>query len=154
MELSAFKKHFQNYFQEKGFEKIKNKYYLKDEQFVCVIDMQRSYYGPTYYINCLFFIGKFEKPYAINQDSIETYTPFVESRFYFSEKHKYSCDYLDYTEEELTRIFDDNYSKIIKPPFEEGKKYFLEHFRTLYTTFLRDERIRPFLENETNTQLQ
>ena len=147
MELDEFKKFLHKYFKEKGFEKIKSKYYLNGEGFLCIIEIQRSYYGPTYYINYDFFLGKFEKPYSINRESVETYTPCVGGRFYFAEKHKYSCDYLDYTEVELTKIFDGNFYEIIKPPFEQGKKYLKEHFGTLYTSFFLDERILPFLED-------
>ena len=147
MELNVFKKFLHKYFKEKKFEKIKGKYYLNSEYFLCAIEIQKSSYGPTFYINYDFFLGKFEKPYAINQESIETYTPYVGGRFYFSEKHKYSCDYLDYEEDELLKIFDSNFYERIKLPFEEGKKYLLKHFGTLYTSFLLDERVIPFLEN-------
>lgn len=147
MELDVFKKFLHKYLKEKGFEKIKSEYYLNGEGFLCIIEIQRSYYGPTYYINYDFFLGKFEKPYSINRESVETYTPCVGGRFYFAEKHKYSCDYLDYTEVELTKIFDGNFYERIKPPFEQGKKYLKEHFGTLYTSFLLDERVVPFLED-------
>lgn len=147
MELDVFKKFLNKYLKEKKFEKIKSKYYLNGEKFLCMIDIQKSCYGPTYYINYSFFLGKFEKPYAINQESVETYTPYVGSRFYFTDKHKYSCDYLDYTEDELTKIFDSNFCERIIPPFNEGKKYLLKHFGTLYTSFLLDERVMPYLKD-------
>ena len=66
---------------------------------------------------------------------------------YFAEKSKYSCDYLDYTESELKAIFDKNFDERIIPPFKLGKKYLKEHFGTLYTSFLPNERVLPFLEN-------
>ena len=147
MELDEFKKFLHKYFKEKGFEKIKSKYYLNGEGFLCIIEIQRSYYGPTYYINYDFFLGKFEKPYSINQESVETYTPYVGSRFYFTEKDKYSCDYLDYDEEKLKVLLDKNFAERIIPPFEQGKKYLKELFGTLYTSLLFDERVMPFLED-------
>lgn len=147
MEMNVFKKIVHQYFKEKGFEKNKSKYYLNGEGFLCVIEIQRSYYGPTYYINYDFFLGKFERPYAIKRESIETYTPCVDGRFYFAEKHTYSCDYLDYTEEDLRKILDSNFRERILPPFQEGKKYLREHFGTLYVTFLPKERVWPFLED-------
>ena len=147
MELDVFKKHFQKYIKEKGFKKNKNKYYLIGEKFICMIDLQRSYYGPTYYINYSFFLGKFENPSEINQESVETHTPYVGGRFYFAENHKYSCDYLDYTEEGLTAVLDDNFMKRIDPPFKEGENYLLKYYGTLYTSFLKDEIIRPLLES-------
>ena len=109
--------------------------------------LQRSYYGPTYYINYTFFLGEFENPNDIIQDNMETYSPNVGSRFYFTEKDKYSCDYLDYDEEKLKALLDKNFAERIIPPFEQGKKYLKKHFGTLYTSFLLDERVVPFLED-------
>ena len=147
MELDVFKKFLNKYLKEKGFEKIKSKYYLNGKNFLCVIDIQKSNYGPTYYINYSFYLGNFEKPYVINQESVETYTPYVGGRFYFAEKHKYSCDYLEYTEEELIKIIEENFKERIIPPFIEGKQYLLKHFGKLYTSFLLDERVIPFLKD-------
>lgn len=147
MELDVFKKFLHKYLKEKGFEKIKSKYYLKSEKFLCMIHFYRSNYGPTYYFDYYFFLGEFEKPYAINQESVETYTPYVGSRFYFTEKDKYSCDYLEYDAEKLKALLDKNFAERIIPPFEQGKKYLKEHFGTLYTSLLFDERFMPFLED-------
>ena len=51
-----------------------------------MIHFFRSYYGPTYYFDYYFFLGDFEKSTDINQESVETYTPCVGSRFYFMKK--------------------------------------------------------------------
>lgn len=147
MELDVFKKFLHKYLKERGFKKEKSKYYLKGNKFTCMIDLQRSYYGPTYYINCTFFLGEFENPTDIIQDNMETYSPNVGSRFYFTEKDKFSCDYLDYDEEKLKALLDKNFVERIISPFEQGKKYLKEHFGTLYTSFLLDERVVPFLED-------
>ena len=147
MELDVFKKFFHKYLKDQGFTKVKSKYYLKGNKFTCMIDLQRSYYGPQYYINYSFFLGDYEKPTDIIQDNMETYSPNVDGRFYFTEKDKYSCDYLDYSEEELKVLLDNNFIERIIPPFKEGKKYLLKHFGTLYTSFLLDERVVPFLED-------
>ena len=147
MELDVFKNFLHKYLTEKGFEKIKSKYYLKGEKFLCMIHFYRSNYGPTYYFDYYFFLGEFEKSYAINQESVETYTPYVGSRFYFTEKDKYSCDYLEYDAEKLKALLDKNFAERIIPPFEQGKKYLKEHFGTLYTSLLFDERFMPFLED-------
>ena len=146
MKLDMFKKFFHSYLKAKGFEKIKNEYYMNGKEFLCMIDLQRSSYGPTYYINYTFFLGEFEKPYVINTDSIETYTPYVGNRFYFAENNKYSCDYLEYTEEELTSILDFNFNERVAPPFEKGKKYLLDNFGNLYESHLKDEIIIPILK--------
>ena len=147
MELDVFKKFTHKYLKENGFEKIKSNYYLNGEKFLCEIDIQRSYYGPTYYINYTFYLGEFEKPYALNKESVATFTPNVEGRFYFAEKSKYSCDYLDYTESELKAIFDKNFDERIIPPFKLGKKYLKEHFGILYASLLPNEKVLPLLEN-------
>ena len=147
MELDLFKKFLQKYLKDKGFEKIKSKYYLKDEKFLCMIHYYKSYYGSTYYFDYYFFLGEFEKPYIINQDNAQTYTPCVGRRFYFTEKDKYSCDYLDYTEEQLKCLLDSNFKERIMPPFIEGKQYLLKNFGTLYTTFLPQEKILPLLKD-------
>ena len=145
MELDMFKKCLYKYLTERKFEKIKSKYYLESEKFLCVIDLQKSIYGPTCYINYSFFLGEFKKPYAINQKDVESYTPYVGSRFYFANKNKHACDYLEYSVEELERILDSNFQERIIPPFREGKKYLLKHYGTLYTSFLFDEKIMPLL---------
>ena len=136
MELNEFKKCLQIYLKKSGFEKIKNKYYRNGNGFLCMIHFFRSHYGPVYYFDYYFFIGNFEKPYIINQDNAITYTPFVGSRFYFSEKDTYSCEYLNYTEKEVICLLDKNMNERIFPPFEIGKKYLLDNFGKLYDTFL------------------
>lgn len=147
MELELFKKFLHKYLKEKSFEKIKSKYYLKSDKFLCMIHFYRSYYGPTFYFDYYFFLGEFDKPYIINQDNAETYTPYVGSRFYFTEKDTYSCNYLDYTEEELKELLDKNFKERINPPFILGKKYLLDYFGTLYTTILNEEKIKELLNN-------
>ena len=42
---------------------------------------------------------------------METYSPNVGSRFYFTEKDKYSCDYLDYDEVKLKALLDKNFAE-------------------------------------------
>ena len=147
MELDVFKKFLHKYLKENGFTKVKSKYYLIGDKFTCMIDLQKSYYGPTYYVNYTFFLGEFENPTDIIQDNMDTYSPNVGSRFYFTGKDAYSCDYLDYDEEKLKALLDKNFNERIIPPFKEGKKYLLKHFGTLYTSFLLDERVMPFLED-------
>ena len=44
MELDVFKKFLNKYLKEKGFEKIKSKYYLNGKNFLSVIDIQKSNY--------------------------------------------------------------------------------------------------------------
>ena len=51
---------------------------------------------------------------------------------------------MDYDEKKLKALLDKNFAERIIPPFEQGKKIFK---RTLYTSFLLDERVVPFLED-------
>lgn len=83
MELDVFKKFLHKYLKDHGFTKFKSKYYLKADKFTCMIHFFRSYYWPTYYFDYYFFLGDFEKPTDINQDSVETYTPCVGKRWSF-----------------------------------------------------------------------
>lgn len=149
MELDVFKKFLHKYLKGKGFEKIKNRYFLKGKNFLCMIYIYRSAYAPIYYFDYSFFLGEFEKPYILNETGDnETYTPYVGSRFYFTEKDKCCCNYFDYSEEELKALMDKNFKERINPPFEEGKKYLLEHFDELYSyTHIPKRRIMPLLES-------
>ena len=151
MELNEYKKFLHKYFKSHGFEKIKSKYYLNGNGFLCMIHFYRSYYGPVYYFDYYFFLGDFEKPYNINQESVKTYTPFVGSRFFFSEKDNCSCSYLEYSELDLKNYLDKNLSERITPVFEFGKNYLLKHFGTLYSCdFLDEEKIKALLKDKTN----
>ena len=146
MELNVFKKCVHKCLKERDFVKIKSKYYMTGEEFTCMIDIQKSCYEPKCYINYSFFLGKFKSPSEINKDEIATYTPCVVGRFYFTGKDTYSCDYLNYLEDELVNLLDNNLKEKIFPPFEEGKNYLLKHFGTLYKSFLNDDIIKPLLE--------
>lgn len=145
MEKKEFKDFLKKYFVEHGFEKIKNKFYRNGDGFLCEIDVFKSYYGEFYYFDFHFFIGNFEKPYVIDKNSMKTYTPCVYSRFIFNNEQPSLCHYLNYDEEQLLIILDENMNKVIYPPFERGKKFLLENFETLYFTILDEEKIKKLL---------
>lgn len=147
MELNNFKKCLHRYLVSQGFQKIKNKYYRNGNGFLCMIFFYKSNYGPRYYFDYYFFIGDFEEPYIINQESVATYTPYVGNRFYFSEKDTYSCEYANYTETQITEYLNQNMKYSINPPFEVGKKYLLDNFGTIYTSVLDDAIIKPLLDD-------
>ena len=147
MELKEFKRKIHKCFVEHGFEKIKNKYYRNGSEFLCMIDMYRSNFSASYIFDFYFFIGHFEKPYNINQESAPTYTPYVGGRFLFTDIEKCFCDYSIHDELKLKELLDKNFKDVILPPFNEGKRYLLKHFGTLYRTFLDVEMIKKKLES-------
>lgn len=120
---------------------------MNSHGFLCEIYVQKSSFGDVFYLNYYFHLGKFEKPYSIDRGGAETHTPYVGSRFYFTEEDKYSCQFLDYTEFQLIEILDKNYRQRIQPPFEIGKRYLRDNYGTLYTTFLDFEKIKFLLED-------
>lgn len=147
MELVDFKKRLHQFFVSNGFRKIKSKYYRNGDGFLCMIHFYRSSYGPRYYFDYYFFLGDFEEPYTINQESVASYTPYVGHRFYFTEIDTYSCEYLLYSEEQLVSCLEQNMQQRIIPPFEVGKKYLCDNFGTLYTSILENDKIEALLKN-------
>ena len=83
----------------------------------------------------------------INQENIETYTPYVGHRFYFTEIDTYSCEYLKYHEAQLISCLEQNMQQRIIPPFEVGKKYLRDNFGAFYTASLDDDKINVLLNN-------
>ena len=145
MDKKEFEQIVKKFFITKGFEKKGVRYFLNSNDFLCEIYVQKSCYGDVFYLNYDFYLGKFEKPYVIDRGGAATRTPDVGYRFYFTENDGYSCQFLNYNEEQLIKILYENYNLRILPPFKEGKKYLLKHFGTLYTSVLPEEKIRPLL---------
>ena len=123
MEIKDFRNIAHKILKENNFEKVKSRYYRPGQGFLCEIYLQKSSYGSVFYINFDFFLGNFEKPYVINRDSAQTYTPHVEGRFYFGEKYGYACEYPHWEQEQLLTVFLENMRKVILPPFDVGKQY-------------------------------
>lgn len=130
---------------ENGFEKNTNRFYRNGQGFLCEIYLQKSGYGSVVYVNYDFFLGDFKKPYVINRESGSTYTPFVGGRFYFGEKHGYSCEYSNWNEEQLLGVLLVNMNKAILPPFSSGKQYLREHYGTLYKASLNIKKSEELL---------
>lgn len=145
MELDAFKKCYHQYLKGLGFKKIKNRYYLKSNDLLCEIYIQRSSWSPLYYFNYHLFIGDFQEPYNINRDNPQTYTPGVDGRFFFGEKDGDRCEYTNYTESQLFEFLDKNYNTIIRTPMEHGKKYILDNFGTIYRSTINPEKAKQAL---------
>ncbi len=147
MERKEFDDIIKHYLKSKGFEKKNSRYYLNSNDFLCEIYIQKSFFGDVFYLNYAFYLGKFEKPYLIDRGGAQTHTQYVGSRFYFTKKDGYSCQFLDYSESKLIKILDKNFNERIIPPFKIGKKYLLDNYGTLYTTFLDEEKILSLLKN-------
>ena len=145
MENKAFRGIALKVLKENGFEKSKSRFYRKGQGFLCEIYLQKSGYGSVVYVNYDFFFGDFEKPYVIIRESGSTYTPFVGGRFYFGEKHGYSCEYSNWNEEQLLCVFIENMNKAILPPFTIGKQYLRDHYGTLYKASLNIKKSEELL---------
>ena len=145
MENKAFQGIALKVLKENGFEKSKNRFHRKGQGFLCEIYLQKSRYGSVVYVNYDFFFGDFVKPYVINRESGSTYTPFVGGRFYFGEKHGYSCEYPNWNEEQLLYVFIENMNKAILPPFTIGKQYLRDHYGTLYKASLNIKKAEELL---------
>ena len=147
MDKKQFKDFFKKYLIQHNFEKIKNKYYYKHDDFLCRIELNKSNYGEFYYIEYDFYIGNFTKPYLIDQSGWQTATPFVGARFGFG-VNKDRCIYGDYNEDLLKQLLDQNMERAILPPFERGKKFLLDNFGKYYTTYLDEDEIKKLLLKE------
>ena len=135
MENNEFRSILHSVLKENGFEKIKSKYYRKGLGFLCEVYLQKSYYGPVFYINFDFYLGEFEKPYTINRTDVKTYTPSVDGRFNFGDG-KYGCEYPTWNVGQLMTVLLENMQNVILPPFEIGLQYLREHYGTLYVSSL------------------
>ncbi len=150
MEKKDFCKFIQRYLCDKGFEKIKERFYKNGNSFLCEVFVQKSAYGERYYINFNFYLGDFKRPYEIDRGGWQTHTPYVGGRFFFNQLTGYSCEYVDYDKEQLLKVLDQNMKMVILPPFDTGKQYLLNHFGTLYQTFLNNEEIIRLLIGKTD----
>ena len=149
MEKKEFLNFLKNYFKFHGFEKGKGSRYYKnntENKFLCEVDIFKSNYGDFYYVECAFYLGEFERPYVLDHGQDATCTPFIFKRFVFDDKNCASfCNYLEYSEEHLRKMLDENMERLIFPPFSVGKKYLRENLGTLYRNFLPEERVLPLL---------
>lgn len=144
MENTEFKAILHDILKENGFEKIKNKYYKQGNGFLCEIYLQKSYYGPVFYVNFDFYLGEFEKPYAINRTDVKAYTPSVDGRFCFGDG-KYGCEYPLWKPEQLTPVLLENMQRVILPPFDIGMQYLREHYGTVYVSSLTPRKAEKIL---------
>ena len=150
MEKNEFLRYSGNYFKNYGFEKIGSRYYLNSNENVllCEVYLQKSFGNECFYVNFCFFIGNFQKPYAIDRISMKTYTPFVDFRFYFPETGLWWCPYPEYDQARLFKAFDYNMQKFVFPALEHGRRYLLARFNISYYSILSDDRIIQALSEQ------
>ena len=60
MDVKQFKDFCKKEFELRGFKKSKKTFYLVGKDLLCGIELQKSNYSNSYYINYYFFLGKFE----------------------------------------------------------------------------------------------
>ncbi len=155
MTKDEFKAFCDEYFKEKGFKKTKKTYYLLGDQDVLgSIDLQKSNYGDTYYVNCCFYIGDFSgivpSKYPIHYDhDIYKRIPVMSKKQTINGKRFETCaiEYEEYTPEELLPFFDHAFETWFFPPLREGKKYFLAHIGKLYHLDLKREVVMAKLKS-------
>ena len=152
MDKKQFKNFCKNEFEIRGFKKIKKMFYLAGKDLLCGIELQKSNYGNSYYINFYFFLGKFDD---INNYPL-CYELDVQGRMVAISKTQTvrgkhfltsAIEYEEYTEEELRLYFDKEFKERILPPIHQGKKYILDHLGELYSLTLRREEVMQKLQS-------
>lgn len=141
MTLNELKESLKTVLLSEGFEKIKNKFYKKCEDFLCKIAVQKSAYGDVCYINYDFYFGDFIKPYNINHSDLNSTPLYLYGRFEFDEKNEI-CEYLNINQKTLTELLIKNLEEKIYPPFIMGKTYFIKNMGRLYNALLEDKVIK------------
>lgn len=147
MNSKDFKKFCNCYFMSKGFMKVKNTYYCNGSAGVlCSIDLQKSNYGAIYYINYCFFLGTFTDV----ADFPSTYEFDIIGRIAVMSKTQHKdgkvfltaqIEYEEYSQEELTPLFDKEFENKILPPIRLGKSYLVDNLNKLYFLTLRKEEV-------------
>ena len=152
MDKKEFKEFCKKEFEARGFRKQKNVFYLKGNDLLCGIDLQKSNYGDIYYVNYYYFIGEFEN--TANYPSL--YDSDVEGRILAMSKVQTvqgksflttMIEYEEYTEEELRPYFDKAFKEMILPPVLQGKKYILDNLGILYSLTLNKVEVMRKLQS-------
>ena len=152
MDKIQFKEFCKKDFESRGFKKTKKMFYLKGEELLCGIDLQKSNYGDTYYVNFVFFIGKYDSPkdYPTYYDGdiygrvrVMTKTLTDKGKPFISSLIRYE----EYTEEELQPYFDQSFEERVLPPIYQGKKYILDNLGKLYRLDYRTEEVMEKLQS-------
>lgn len=152
MDKKQFKEFCKKEFEERGFRKQNNVFYLLGKDLLCGIELSKSNYGNEYYVDFFYCIGDYgdvvELPVYYDSD--------IEERIIAMSKTKTlhgKCfltamiEYEEYTEEELRPYFDKEFEERILPPVYQGKKYILENLGRLYSLTLHKEEVMRKLKS-------
>lgn len=145
MNSKDFKRFCDHYFKSRGFTKVKNTYYCNGINGVlCAIELQKSNYGPSYYVNYYFFLGVFtdiaDYPSRHEFDiegrlTVPSKTQKKDGKEFLSVQ----VEYEEYSEEELSLLLNEEFDTKILPPVTFGKRYLIDNLKKLYFLTLRQE---------------
>lgn len=132
MTKEEFKKFCKEQFYSRGFTKVKKMFYFDNgKDILCGIDLQKSNFGNTYYINVSFFMKNF-----IVKDAYPSYleADFNRRIMVMSKKQTYQgevfmtpqIEYEEYENQELGMYFQQNFEEWIMPAIERGMDYIIE----------------------------
>ena len=152
MDKQQFKDFCKKEFLARGFKKQKNAFWLAGDEVLCSLHLQKSDYGPNFYINCFYYVGNFKQ--------FNTYPPLYDddlrgriSVLSKSQKVDGKCfrtpliAYEEYTEEEMKPYFDKAFEDVILPALEYGKAYILKFLRVKYHLTMYQEEVMRKLQS-------
>ena len=152
MDTKQFKNFCKKEFELRGFKKIKKTFYLVGKDLLCGIELQKSNYSNSYYINYYFFLGKFDdtSDYPVCYDlDIQgrmvamSKTQTVRGKHFLTS----AIEYEEYTEEELRPYFDRAFEEEILPPVNHGKSFILDNLGKIYSLTLHKEEVMQKLQS-------
>ena len=150
MDKNDFKKFCFEQFKKRGFVKHKNMFYRQGKDVLCGLLLQKSDFGPAYYINYYFYIGVFnESGYPTRYDLDVQGRVIVLSKKQTIDGENFSTSmihYEEYSETELIDFFDKAFEEFILPPIFQGKKYILNNLNEKYFLTLRKEEVMSKLK--------
>ena len=152
MDKKQFRAFCKKEFEERGFKKQDNTFYLLGKDLLCGIELSKSNYGNEYYVDFFYCIGDYgdvvELPGYYDSDIDErilamSKTKTVRGKYFLTAM----IEYEKYTEEELRPYFDKEFEERILPPVYQGKKYILDNLGKLYSLTLRKEEVMRKLQS-------
>lgn len=152
MDKKQFKAFCKKEFESRGFTKHKNVFYLLGNNLLCGIELSKSDYSNSYYVDFFYCIGEYSE--AIELPSY--YDCDIDDRLLVMSKTQTvrgkrfltaMIEYGEYTEEELRPYFDKEFEERILPPVYQGKKYILDNLGKLYSLTLHKEEVMRKLQS-------
>lgn len=129
MNKQEFKEFCHQEFTKRGFQKRKSMYYLKGEDLLGGLFLQKSI-GEAFYVELDFFIGNYDDKSHPTHYEADIYNRLVvlSKRTYKGEFFMNPCiEYELYSKEELQPFFDEFLDVYVLPPILDGKKRILEN---------------------------